>query len=540
MFETTITYTFVVLLLLFFSPSHSFLHGSRLIATRLSPQNLASSVSIQQESFPTIVSTTVSFECLNNNATPINEENGTNKPALLFLPGLDGLGGYSAATLQNLTSKYEVWRMLIQPDDRSSFLTLVKLTLAKLDTFDEPVILLGESFGGVLASYLAGRFPKQISRLVLLNPATSIADTPWRSIAPLIASTGPLYPVVGFSTLLASSIQPQQIFAIGERIAQEVRGMTDRKEITNKIMQEFKPLTELPGTLPADTLVWRLKEWLDTGNFLAKDVLAKITIPTLLLIGIEDRLLPSAREGPRLQRTIARAFVELKMFPGRGHALLDSTFDLRKCLDDFELAQYRNAINDLSASMPTKEDLQQIDKQLAPLVSAVSPVFFSTNQDGQITAGLSQVPLGTAGRPVLLVGNHQLLGLDLALIVREFLREREVLIRGLAHPLIFNQSGPYLDTLRRFGAVKVSPMAYFQLLKQNETVMLFPGGTNEALHTKGEEYKLIWPEKTDFVRMAGLMDAIIVPFAAVGMFDSMNILLDRKSPFLSFYNKLLC
>ena len=36
------------------------------------------------------------------------------------------------------------------------------------------------------------------------------------------------------------------------------------------------------------------------------------------------------------------------------------------------------------------------------------------------------------------------------------------------------------------------------------------------------------PEKVDFVRMAGLMDAIIVPFSAVGISDSVNILLDQN------------
>ena len=33
---------------------------------------------------------------------------------------------------------------------------------------------------------------------------------------------------------------------------------------------------------------------------------------------------------------------------------------------------------------------------------------------------------------------------------------------------------------------------FFQLLKRNETVMLFPGGAKEALHGKGDEYKLFW------------------------------------------------
>lgn len=37
------------------------------------------------------------------------------------------------------------------------------------------------------------------------------------------------------------------------------------------------------------------------------------------------------------------------------------------------------------------------------------------------------------------------------------------------------------------------------------------------------------PEKTDFVRMATMMDALIVPFAAVGMAESLTTIADGGS-----------
>ena len=37
--------------------------------------------------------------------------------------------------------------------------------------------------------------------------------------------------------------------------------------------------------------------------------------------------------------------------------------------------------------------------------------------------------------------------------------------------------------------------------------------------SRGEEYKLLWPEKAEFVRLAAASGAIIVPFAAVGIAD---------------------
>ena len=37
---------------------------------------------------------------------------------------------------------------------------------------------------------------------------------------------------------------------------------------------------------------------------------------------------------------------------------------------------------------------------------------------------------------------------------------------------------------------------------------------------KGEEYRLLWKEKADFVRMAARLGAVIVPFGALGGDDA--------------------
>ncbi|KAF3783461.1 Acyltransferase-like protein [Nymphaea thermarum] len=76
------------------------------------------------------------------------------------------------------------------------------------------------------------------------------------------------------------------------------------------------------------------------------------------------------------------------------------------------------------------------------------------------------------------------------------------------------------------GAVPVSATGLFKLLSQNSHVLLYPGGVREALHRKGEEYKLFWPEQSEFVRMAARFGAAIVPFAAVGEDDLCELLLD--------------
>ncbi|BAB01229.1 unnamed protein product [Arabidopsis thaliana] len=59
-------------------------------------------------------------------------------------------------------------------------------------------------------------------------------------------------------------------------------------------------------------------------------------------------------------------------------------------------------------------------------------------------------------------------------------------------------------------------------------VLLYPGGVREALHRKGEEYKLFWPEQSEFVRVASKFGAKIVPFGVVGEDDIFNIVLDSN------------
>ena len=189
-----------------------------------------------------------------------------------------------------------------------------------------------------------------------------------------------------------------------------------------------------------------------------------------------------------------------------------------------------------------------IEKRVKPARERTSPVFFSTDPvSGKRRRGLSRVPTDK-NKPLLFVGNHQLFGQDLGLIISELLEERGIVARGLAHPMAlglggfdggqntvrkqkrryeFSENSPAeADLFQLFGAVKVSPRNFYKLLQTNQAVLLFPGGVKEALHGKGEEYKLFWPEKTDFVRVAARFNATIVPLSAIGAADSADILFD--------------
>lgn len=113
---------------------------------------------------------------------------------------------------------------------------------------------------------------------------------------------------------------------------------------------------------------------------------------------------------------------------------------------------------------------------------------FSTLGDGTVVKGLSGVP--NEG-PVLLVGYHNLLGLELTPLVEGFLREKGIVVRGVAHPELFlgnlESESPevsLIDWVKVFGAVPVTANNLYKLLSQKAHVLLYPGGAREALHYK--------------------------------------------------------
>ncbi|KAJ0850427.1 putative diacylglycerol acyltransferase [Helianthus annuus] len=128
----------------------------------------------------------------------------------------------------------------------------------------------------------------------------------------------------------------------------------------------------------------------------------------------------------------------------------------------------------------------------------IGTAVFSTMEDGKIVRGLAGIP---DKGPVLV----------------------KITLHGLAHPEIYQIRVedefimiPYTDAVKILGAIPVSPRNLFRLLSRNSYALLYPGGARESLHRKGEAYKLFWPDKEEFVRMAVKLGATIIPFGAWG------------------------
>ena len=521
-------------------------------------------------------------------------------PLLLYLPGLDGFGISATAQFDDLASSFELWRMTVDKNNvHSTFSDLVdavvefvKDATSTSETSPREVILCGESFGGLLACAVAmalssRKLPDMLLKgMVLVNPATSFDETNWERFVPLMTSLRYLetqeeiiddqgnfrmnnveqvlptpYSVLGGLALAATIPDSKQYSSIFDLILRNVNSVPNDK-ILSVSSDGFRILAEY---LPAVTLERRVTQWLPVGTSVVNNPrrLANLHVPTLIVAGNDDNMLPTKEEADRLGKLLPDC---VKMnIPGAGHFVLDARVNLTEVLIDSHIDpldfQKNSTPHDpiTDWKLPPDHVLNAvIQKRVEPQRKRTCPVFFSTDSiTGKRRRGLSLLPSNRNG-PLLIVGNHQLFGQDLGMIISQLIEERHIVARGLAHPIAFSGGGMFgfgessMRTQKRrwefiedspaendlypmFGAVKVSPRNYYRLLQTNQTVLLFPGGAREALHGKEEAYQLFWPEKTDFVRVAARFNATIVPLSAIGAADSINIVADApdllKLPF---------
>lgn len=129
-------------------------------------------------------------------------------------------------------------------------------------------------------------------------------------------------------------------------------------------------------------------------------------------------------------------------------------------------------------------------------------------------------------RPLLFVGNHSVWGvLDVPFLFAELYRRKGIFLRSLGDH--FHFTVPVWRTfLSRYGAVDGTREACAALMRAGESILVFPGGGREVAKRRGERYRLIWKERLGFARLAIEHACTIVPFAAVGVEDALDVVLD--------------
>ncbi|KAI9178353.1 hypothetical protein LWI28_025514 [Acer negundo] len=364
-----------------------------------------------------------------------------------------------------------------------------------------PIYLVGESIGACIALAVAARNPHLDLVLILANPGD-----PFKMALDNVVKGVLLQPTVeGLSQNLVS-------------------------------MLSYIPAQVLADILPKETLLWKL-ELLRSASAYANARLHAVKAQTLILCSGKDQLLPSLVEGRRLRRAMSNC--QTRSFNDSGHFLfLEDGVDLVTIIKSSHFYRRGKIVDCISDFIPpSTSELNKVHENIRLFIAAISPVMLSTLEDDKIVRGLSGIP---SEGPVLFVGNHMLLGLELIPMITQFIIEKNILLRGITHPLLFFKmrdgfEGAF-DLLRLMGAVPLSATNFYKLLSSKSHVLLYPGGGREALHRKGEEYKLFWPEQSEFVRVAAKFGAKIIPFGVMGEDDVAQLVLDYndqiKIPFL--------
>jgi len=180
-----------------------------------------------------------------------------------------------------------------------------------------PVHLLGNSMGGAISMMVAAARPDLVRTLTLISPAVpDLRPNPWRASDPRLPLA--FLPVVGARARRAlASLTPR------ERAEQLIRlCFAHPEELRPRRIAAFEAEAEERGTMPwaraalGRSMVGLLKSWLVRRPNSLWAVAARITAPTLVVWGTEDRLV-SVRKAPRTARLIEHG--RLFILPRTGH-----------------------------------------------------------------------------------------------------------------------------------------------------------------------------------------------------------------------------
>ena len=140
--------------------------------------------------------------------------------------------------------------------------------------------------------------------------------------------------------------------------------------------------------------------------------------------------------------------------------------------------------------------------------------------------GLDNLP--TDGR-FLLVGNHTQFGIEVVLIPHYVRRTIGTRVRPLADRGMGQMRGAASDLIAAYGAVVGAPESARELMRHDESILVFPGGGREIIKFKGEENTLRWDGRAGFARVAVENEYPIVPVALVGADEVYRSLITRES-----------
>jgi 1-acyl-sn-glycerol-3-phosphate acyltransferase len=177
---------------------------------------------------------------------------------------------------------------------------------------------------------------------------------------------------------------------------------------------------------------------------------------------------------------------------------------------------------------PADSAMDRLVSMLAPFSRVIQPKLY----------GLDHLPAEGA----LLVGNHTIYGLlDVPFLTVEVWKQRRLAIRGLGEHAHYAVP-VWRQLLTAGGMVRGTRDNVRALIRDRQTILVFPGGAREVNKRRGQQYQLLWRERIGFARLAIEQGYPVVPVAAVGAEEMLDVIIDRDTPvygqFAHLYEKV--
>jgi len=166
--------------------------------------------------------------------------------------------------------------------------------------------------------------------------------------------------------------------------------------------------------------------------------------------------------------------------------------------------------------LPSERAIDRLVSLLEPYRRITQPKFY----------GIGNLP----DEGSLLVGNHTIYGfLDLPFMLAEVWKRRQIAVRGLGEDAHYAVP-VWRDLLAACGMVRGTRDNVRALMRDRQTILVFPGGSREVFKRRGQQYQLLWRDRMGFARLAIEHGYPIVPCAAVGAEDMLDVIADVDTP----------